>query len=84
MRGSDYDPHAPLVIAIGTRIVVKHAAIYCSLISIDVPSPLINDLCMFLFQKIDAEFVKCASQAGASAFFKAFILNENECLKPFF
>ena len=51
---------------------------------IDVPRPLINDLWVFLFQKIDTECVKWASRAGTSAYVKAFIINVNKCLKPFF
>ena len=50
--------------------------------AINVPRPLINDLCVFLFQKIDAECVKWASRAGTSVYVKAFIVNVNKCLKP--
>ena len=38
---------------------------------IDVPRPLTNDLCVFLFQKIDAECVKWASPAGIYVYVKA-------------
>ena len=33
--------------------IISYAYIY-----IDVPQPLTNDLCVFLFQTIDAEYVK--------------------------
>ena len=45
---------------------------------------LINDLWVFLFQKIDAECVKWASLAGTSVYVNAFIVNVNKCLKTFF
>ena len=32
--------------------------VYFGLAPIDVPRPLTNDLCVYLFQKIDAECVK--------------------------
>ena len=51
---------------------------------IDVPRPLTNDLWVFLFQTIDAECVKCASLAGTYVYVKAFMINVNKCLKPFF
>ena len=38
----------------------------------------------FLFQKINVECVKRASQDGISVFVKALIVNVNKCLKPFF
>ena len=52
--------------------------------SIDVPRPLTNDLWVFLFQTIDAEFVKWASLDGTYVYDKAFIINVNKCPKPFF
>ena len=39
---------------------------------------------VFLFQTIDAECVKWASLAGTYMYVKAFIVNVNKCLKPFF
>ena len=51
---------------------------------IDVPRPLTNDLWVFLFQTIDAECVKRASLAGTYVYVKAFIINVNKCLNPFF
>ena len=55
---------------------------YC--ICIDVPRPLTNDLWVFLFQTIDAEYVKWVSPARTYVYVKAFIVNVNICLKPFF
>ena len=43
-----------------------------------------NDLWVFLFQTIDAEYVKRASPARTYVHVKAFIVNVNKCLKPFF
>ena len=51
---------------------------------IDVPRPLTNDLWVFLFQTIDAEYVKWASPARTYVYVKAFIVNVNKYLKPFF
>ena len=51
---------------------------------IDVPRPLTNDLWVFLFQTIDAHCVKWASPARTYVYVKAFIVNLNKCLKPFF
>ena len=51
--------------------------------SIDVPRPLTNDLWVFLFQTIDAEYVKWASPARTYVYVKAFIVNVNKYLKPF-
>ena len=45
--------------------------------------PLTNDLWVFLFQTIDAEYVKWASPARTYVHVKAFIVNVNKCLKPF-
>ena len=53
-------------------------------IYIDVLRPLTNDLWDFLFQTIDAEYVKWASPARTYVHVKAFIVNVNKCLKPFF
>ena len=52
--------------------------------SIDVPRPLTNDLWVFLFQTIDVECVKSASLDGTYVHVKAFKINVNKCLKPFF
>ena len=54
------------------------------LIYIDVPRPLTNDLWVFLFQTIDAEYVKRASPARTYMYVKAFIVNVHKCTKPFF
>ena len=54
------------------------------LIYIDVQRPLTNDLWVFLFQTIDAEYVKWASPARTYVHVKAFIVDVNKCLKPFF
>ena len=40
----------------------------------DVPRPLTNDLWVFLFQAIDAEYVKWASPARTYVYVKAFIV----------
>ena len=61
-----------------TSACVRGRDILC----IYVPRPLINDLWVFLFQKIDAECVKWANWAGTSVYVKAFIVNK--CPKPFF
>ena len=45
---------------------------------------LTNDLWVFLFQTIDAEYVKGASPARTYVHVKAFMVNVNKCLKPFF
>ena len=50
----------------------------------DVPRPLTNDPCVFLFRTIDAECVEWASPTGTYMFIKAFIVNVNKRLKPFF
>ena len=51
----------------------------------DVLRPLTNDLWVFLFQTIDAEYVKLASPARTYVHVTAFIIvNVNKCLKPFF
>ena len=49
----------------------------CLYIYIDVPWPLTNDLWVFLFQTIDAEYVKWASPAITYVYVKAFIVNVN-------
>ena len=59
---------------------ISHAYI----IYIDVLRPLTNDLWVFLFQAIDAEYVKWASPARTYVHVKAFIVNVNKCLKLFF
>ena len=51
---------------------------------IDVPRPLTNDLWVFLFQTIDADCVKYASLDGTYVYAKAFIMNINKGLGPFF
>ena len=53
-------------------------------IRIDAPRPLINDIWVFLFLTIDAECLKWASRAGTTVYVKAFIVNVNKCVKPFF
>ena len=55
----------------------------CLYIYIDVPRPLTNDLWDFLFQTIDAEYVKWASPARTYVYVKVFIVNVNKCPKPF-
>ena len=50
----------------------------------DVPRPLTPDLWVFLFQTIDAEWVKWASPTGTYVYVKAFVVNVNKRLKPFF
>ena len=60
--------------------IISNAYIYY----IDVLRPLTNDLWVFLFQTIDAEYVKWASPARTYVHVKAFIVNVNKCLKPFF
>ena len=54
------------------------------LVHIDVPRPLTNDHWVFLFQTIDAQCVKRASPAGTYLYAKAFIVNVNSCMKPYF
>ena len=44
-------------------------------IHIDVSRPLTNDLWVFLFQTIDAEYVKWASPGRTNVYVKAFIVN---------
>ena len=61
--------------------IISCAYIY---IYIDVLRPLTNDLWVFLFQTIDAEYVKRASPARTYVHVKDFIVNVNKCLKPFF
>ena len=46
-------------------------------IYIDVLRPLTNGLWVFLFQTIDAEYVKLASPARTYVHVKAFIVNVN-------
>ena len=58
--------------------------IYLHVPTIDVPRPLINDLWVFLYEKIDVELVKWASRVGTSVFAKAIIVHVNKCLNPFF
>ena len=53
-------------------------------IYIDVPRPLTNDRWVFLFQTIDAAYVKRASPTGTYVYVKTFIVNVSKCLKPFF
>ena len=50
----------------------------------DVPRSLTNDLWVFLFQTIDAEYVKWARPRRTYVSVKAFIENVNKCLKTFF
>ena len=50
-------------------------------VRIDVPRPLANDLWVFLFQMIDAEYIKRAGPTGTYVYVKAFIVNVNKCLK---
>ena len=59
--------------------IISYACIY-----IDVPRPLTNDLWVFLFQTIDAEYVKWASPGRTYVYVKAFIVNVNKCPKTFF
>ena len=59
--------------------IISYAYVY-----IDVVRPLTNDLWVFLFQTIDAEYVKLASPARTNVHVKAFIVNVNKCLKLFF
>ena len=59
--------------------IISYAYIY-----IDVPRPLTNDLWVFLFQTIDAEYVKWASPGRIYVYVKAFIVNVNKCPKTFF
>ena len=53
-------------------------------LTIDVPRPLTNDIWVFIFQMIDAECVKLAGLNGTHVYVKAFMINVNKCLKPFF
>ena len=50
----------------------------------NIPRPLTKDLSVFLLQTIDTECVKWASSAGTYVYVKAFIVNVNTRLKPFF
>ena len=59
--------------------IISYVYIY-----IDVPRPLTNDLWVFLFQTIDAEYVKRASPGRTYVYVKAFIVNVNESPKTFF
>ena len=59
--------------------IISYAYIY-----IDVPRPLTNDLWVFLFKMIDAEYVKSASPGRTYVYVKAFIVNVNKCPIPFF
>ena len=64
---------------------VEYMLLYILLVyTTDVPRPLINDLWVFLFQKIDAECVRLAIRSGTSVYINAFIVNLNTCLKPLF
>ena len=65
-------------------IVIKYRPCIQLHLCIDVSRPLTNDLWVFLFQTIDAECAKGASLDGTYTFVKAFIINVNKCLKPFF
>ena len=56
----------------------------CLYMYIDVLRPLTNDLWVFLFQTINAKYVKWASPARTYVHVKAFIVNVNKRLKPFF
>ena len=57
---------------------------YYACIKIDVPRPLTNDLWVFLFQTIDAEYLKWASPGRTYVYVKAFIVNVIKCPKTFF
>ena len=59
--------------------IISYAYIY-----IDVPRTLTNDLWVFLFQTIDAEYVKWTSPGRAYVYVKVFIVNVNKCPKTFF
>ena len=59
--------------------IISYAYIY-----IDVPWPLTNDLWVFLFQTIDAEYVKWASPGRTYVYVKAFLVILNKCPKTFF
>ena len=56
--------------------IISYAYIY-------VPRPLTNDLWVFLFQTIDAEYVKWASPGRTYVYVKASIVNVNKCPKSF-
>ena len=62
---------------------IKRQSSECN-IYIDVLRPLTNDLWVFLFQTIDAEYVKWTSPARTYVHVKAFIVKVNKCLKLFF
>ena len=51
---------------------------------IDVLRPLTNDLLVFLFQTIDAQYLKWASPARTYVYVKAFIVNRKNAWNPFF
>ena len=53
-------------------------------IYIEVPRPLTNDLWVFLFQTIDAEYVKWASPSRPYVCVKAFIVKVKKIPKTFF
>ena len=59
--------------------IISYAYIY-----IYVLRPLTNDRWVFLFQMIDAEYVKWAGPARTYVHVKAFIVNVNKCLRLFF
>ena len=59
--------------------IISYAYIY-----VDVPRPLINDLWVFLFQTINAEYVKRASPGRTYVYVKAFKVNVNKCPKTLF
>ena len=59
--------------------IISYAYIY-----IDVPRPLTNDLWVFLFQTIDAEYLKCASPGRTYVYVKAFMVNVNKCPENLF
>ena len=55
--------------------IISYAYIYIYIyIYIYVPRPLLNDLWVFLFQTIDAEYVKWASPGRTYVYVKAFIV----------
>ena len=68
-----------VVLIINGVNIISYAYIY-----INVPRPLTNTLRAFLFQTIHAEYVKRASPARTYVYVKAFIVNVNKCLGPFF
>ena len=62
-----------------TFISLLNICNFCTVLYIDVPRPLSNDLGVFLLQNIDAERKK--SQVGWNI---CVIVNINTCLNPFF